>query len=262
LDRRTALIIVAVVAVAGVLVASIGWAYVNDEDGEFTFEDWLSLFNVFGDSDGDGDNNDNNGDDGEPPDDYDPEDTDLPSDIDIFVDPSVIDMGDWVLGQLTGDGHDYSITTKVVHKGSGQSQSIGGWVDSDGQYELPKQINTPGYWEFQTTAQNGIKSNVAYLTVRGILVNLEAEHYSKTFRDSLELRAFTHYAGEYVLFVAHDPATSSSTPLGTSRANSGGYATLSYNFDSFANGNYEIDAIVGSDSATSWSGTAWLEIGR
>jgi len=258
LDRRTALIIVAVVAAVSVVAVSVAWLYFSSQDEEFSFSDLLNIFNPE-------DNDDSEDlldlDDEEIPD-RDDEDCRLPSAISIFVNPSVVDMGDWILGTASTDGYNFAITTKVAHKGSGQSQSVAGWVDSDGRYELAQPVNLPGYWEFQTTAENGVKSNVAYLTVRGIQVNLEASHYSKTFRDSLELRALTHYAGADVLFVAINHDTGTSTPLGTARANSGGYATLSYNFDSFANGNYDIDAIVGSDSATSWSATAWLEIGR
>ena len=259
MDKKIIAIIVVVALVSVFLIGSFAYAYVNDEDDEFTFpDDWLNLFRI-DDDDGDGDDDDDDDDD----DGNDGDSDDGPTDIDIFVDPATINMGGWVIGQLTSSGGDgeYDITTKVVHTGSGQALSVHGHVEG-GRYSLPKQINIPGYWQFQTTAENGVKSNTATLTVRGIQVNLEKYTYDKSEMDSLTINAFTHYADEDLLFVAHFPAGPWDVILGTETSNSGGYASIDFDFDGENNGDYEIDVIVGggSDSADAWGGTEWVHV--
>ncbi|MCW4015066.1 MAG: hypothetical protein NWF06_01730 [Candidatus Bathyarchaeota archaeon] len=261
-DKKTALIIVAVVAVSCVVVATA--LFVFPDEANDLVSSIFSMFDFSGDSSGDGEGSSTviiiEGDDDA---DYEPEDKVFPTDIDIAVSPSSVSMGGWVTGLLSSDGRDYRIYTEVTHRGAGLSETLSGIVaDDDGTYELSRQMYLPGLWKFQTTAENGVVSNFAYLTVRGVQVDLEADHFSKTFRDSLELRVFCHYAGASVLFIANDPDASLSYSLGTATVNSGGYATLSYNFDSLGNGDYEIDAVVAGDSASAWSATAWLTVGR
>jgi hypothetical protein len=44
--------------------------------------------------------------------------------------------------------------------------------------------------------------------------------------------------------------------------NAGGYGEVNPGFDWRANGDWELDAIIGGDSAMAWGGTYWISVGR
>ena len=191
-----------------------------------------------------------------------PETSSQPTSMTAFVSPNPLRLGGWVVGTVSSNGYNVPISISAKHKGQASTQTIPAFLGGDGKYELAQQMNTAGYWEFQATAENGVKSNVATLTVEGINIVPEYDHYSKTFRDSLKMEVFSHYKGETMSVVAHNHAGGYSVPIASVSINIGGYGSISPNLDSLSNGDYELDVIFGSDSATAWGGTSWISVGR
>jgi len=192
-----------------------------------------------------------------------PENSKDPTSIMATVNPNPVWIGGAVLGEVVSNGYNTGITIKAVHVGLGTAQSIPAWLGTDGKFSFgPQQMNTPGYWQFQVTSDNGIKSNVVSLTVRGTSTVADKEFYSRLIDDSITIQCFSEHKGQTVLFTAVDHELGAETPLGSATINSGGYASITVNLDSLAIKHYELDAVVGSDRASYYGHTAWVQMGR
>lgn len=210
------------------------------------------------------DSGDGDGDDWTPPDWSPPEAPDNwrePTSLFVDVSPNPMTMGGWLIGTVVSNGYNHEITVTVRHKGSGEGIIINAWVGTDGKFEHAQQMNTPGYWEF--TVEGGSAAPVtAELTVEGILIVPESEHYSKTFRDSLQLEVYTHLRNSNAAIVGHYPSGSYSRPITNTAINAGGYGTVAPGLDHLANGSWELDVVIYSETADDYDGTAWITIGR
>jgi hypothetical protein len=61
---------------------------------------------------------------------------------------------------------------------------------------------------------------------------------------------------------ANDPVHAVSIPLTNTVINAGGYGEVQVDFSGFAYGDYEIDALINGETATSYGGTYWVTVGR
>jgi hypothetical protein len=197
--------------------------------------------------------------------DYEPpppaENSRAPTDISVFVTPNEIDMGDWIIGTVTSNGYNWPLSVTVTHTGSGQSGELAGWLGANGQFEIYQAVNVPGVYEVTATS-NGVTDGPITFVVRGILVDCDGGFYSKTMSDSKLIRVYTHHTHQNAGIVGHYPAGSYSRAITNTVINAGGYGEVAPNLDGLANGDWELDAIIGSDSATAWGATYWVRVGR
>ena len=199
---------------------------------------------------------------GPPPDWGDPPaNSQAPTGLTILVNPATVDMGDWISGTVSSNGYNWPLEVTVTHTGSGESGTISGWLGADGIFEIWNEINVPGVYEVTATS-NGATDGPITFVVRGILVECDGGFYSKTMADSKRIGVYSHHTNQNVAVVGHYPAGSYSRVIDNSRINAGGYAEVNPNLDGLANGDWELDAIIGGDSATAWTGTYWVRVGR
>jgi hypothetical protein len=184
-----------------------------------------------------------------------------PTGITATVSPSTIDMGDWLIGTVTSNGYNWPLSVTVTHTGSGVSGELAGWLGPDGQFEIYQSVEVPGVYEVTATA-NGITDGPITFVVRGILVDCDGGFYSKTLSDSKRIGVYSHHTNQNAGIVGHYPAHSISRPITNTVINAGGYGEVAPNLDSLNNGDWELDAIIGGDSATAWEGTYWVRVGR
>lgn len=184
-----------------------------------------------------------------------------PTSLTINVAPNPVYLGNAVYGTCTSNGYNVGLDIEAKYLGTSEIVHVAGWLGTDGQFNTMQQMNTCGIWEFQATSDNGIKSNKVSLTVQGMSTGSSLEHYSKTFADEITFSVYTHHTRQSVTFVADNGVTN--TFLGSSTVNSGGYAEITVNLDSLlANGDYKIDAVIGSDRADYYGKCAWISVGR
>jgi len=165
------------------------------------------------------------------------------------------------LDEVSSNGYNYPLTIYAKHKGSGQIQQLAALLGPDGKYTIAQQITVPGHWEFWAVA-GSVTSNTIQLTVEGVKVVGESNHYSKTLRTSMTLQIYSHLTGNAAI-ILNDPAHSTSYPLTNTYVNTGGYGEISITLNGYANGDYEIDAIINGVKASSYTyGSYWVNIGR
>jgi hypothetical protein len=191
----------------------------------------------------------------------------LPTALFINVNPAVIDVGDYAWGTLTSDGYNFAITTKAVHRGDDVASSIPGFAGADGRYEYVQEMNTPGFWEFQTTSENGVKSNVAYLEVQGMKI---LERNGKAFASrSIGDTTFvfqvmcSHVRQDVVVAMTKDDV--SYTALGTVRTDAYGYGELTVAMPMTILGDWRVDVMTGdaSDNSNLYVNCSWwVTLGR
>ena len=80
--------------------------------------------------------------------------------------------------------------------------------------------------------------------------------------DSKLIRVYSHHTHQNAGIVGHYPAGSYSRAITNTVINAGGYGEVAPSLDHLANGDWELDAIIGGDSATAWEGTYWVRVGR
>jgi len=177
-----------------------------------------------------------------------------PSSLTAFVSPNPMTMGGWIQGTVSSDGYNWPITIYATHKGEGATQSWAGLLAENGIYQLTQQLSTPGIWSFVVKTAEGLESNTVTLTCQGILIVPEFDHYSKTFRDSISFKIYSHMERQSAQILANFPAGSYTIPVTNIMIASGGFATFSTSLDSFANGDYQWDVIIGSASAIGYGG--------
>jgi len=186
-----------------------------------------------------------------------------PTSLTIVLSPNPMNMKGIIYGQCISNGYNYNVELYAKHKGSGETVHISGWLGEDGKFTHTQQINTAGYWEFWAEVDSGsVKSNVAPLTVQGILVVMDG-HVSKSLAPVKVIKVYSSYTGNCQL-VAYDHEHSMSIPMTNTVVNAGGYGDVSFDFSPavWASGTYEIDAIIGGVKAQSWGGSAWTTVGR
>ena len=184
-----------------------------------------------------------------------------PTALNVFVTPNNVDMGDWIEGSVTSNGYNWPLRIVVTHTGTGETGEIAGWLGDDGQFYHWQEINIPGVYE-ATAYTNGLSSATITFVVQGIIVVPERGHYSKTMSDDIQISVYTHHTRQNAGVVGHYPAGSISRDIGPAYINDGGYGTISPNLDAFNTGDWELDAIIGGDSAMAWGGTYWISVGR
>lgn len=190
-----------------------------------------------------------------------PENFREPTALTVFVTPNTVDMGDWIEGSVTSNGYNWPLRIVVTHTGTGESGEIAGWLGPDGQFYHWQEINIPGVYE-ATAYANGVSSATITFVVRGIIVVPERGHYSKTISDSIQIGVYTHHTRQNAGIIGHYPAGSISRAIETVYINAGGYGSASPNLDSYNNGDWELDAVIGGDTAMAWGGTYWISVGR
>jgi len=184
-----------------------------------------------------------------------------PTALTVFISPNPVDMGSWIEGSVTSNGYNWPLRIVLTHRGSGESGEIAGFLGADGQFIHWSEFNIPGVWDV-TAYADGVSSATATFVCRGILVIPERSHYSKTMSDSMPIGVYSHHTNQNAGIVGHYPAGSYSRAITNTMINAGGYGEVAPNLDSLANGDWELDAIIGSDSATAWTGTYWITVGR
>lgn len=184
-----------------------------------------------------------------------------PTSLTIVLSPNPMNMKGMIYGQCISNGYNYNVELYARHKGSGETVHISGWLGEDGKFTHTQQINTAGYWEFWAETDSGaVTSNIAPLTVRGILVVTDG-HVSLSLDPIKIIRVYSSYTGN-CLIVAHDHEVGASIPMTNTVVNSGGYGDVSFDYSGWTRKTYEIDAIIGGTSAQAWGGSAWTTVGR
>ena len=188
-----------------------------------------------------------------------------PTSFRVAMEPDNFQMGHVFAARVYSDGKDYPITLHAKHRGQGQEVVFVGRLDMDGEWpsDAPyvDTLDLPGYWEFWVTADNGVSSDITYITVYGVAVVIQDDHYSKSLEDSCLIQVFSHLTGNCGI-IALDHEASISIPVTNAVINSGGYGEVAPSLDFLASKTYEIDAIIGGEKATDYGGTAWVEVGR
>jgi len=187
------------------------------------------------------------------------EDKKAPTSMTAFVSPNPVTMGDWIKGTVTSDGYNYPITIHALHIGENAKQSFAGVLDDQGKYELINQLNTPGYWQFWVETDVGVKSNKVQLTCQGIKIVGDKTVYDKSQDDQITFKVYSHYTGDAQV-VAEDPNQAVSIPVTTVTINSGGYATFTVNLDSWSDGDYRFNVLIGGEKATDYGGEFWVKV--
>lgn len=190
-----------------------------------------------------------------------PENSRAPTGLTVDVSPNTVDMGDWIIGTVTSNGYNWPLQIKVTHKGSGQSMTISGFLGADGKFELVEDVDIPGVYEVTAYTDTESSTPITFV-VRGIRVVAERGHYSKTLSDSMLIGVYSHHTHQNAGIVGHYPSGSYSQAISNTVINAGGYGEVAPNLDGLANGDWELDALIGSDSAMAWSGTYWIDVGR
>lgn len=243
------------ILIVGIIVVAFaqGWLSIPDLGLNFNIQ-----FPGQEQNTGDGDGDD--GGDGQP---YTPPSSSrAPTSLACFLSPNPGWMGGAFYGTVSSNGQNYPIEITVKHKGSGDTQTIPATLGADGKYELITQINTPGHWQAWASADGGaVKSNVVEFTVQGLLIVPEANHYSKTFRDSMVFRVYGSWTGNAQI-IAYDHDAAISIPVTSTVINSGGYGDFSVGLDSWGNGDYEFDVLIAGQKATDYGGSGWVTVGR
>lgn len=199
-----------------------------------------------------------------PPDDDPPENKRLPTSMWLSANPDDLWHGQWFYGSISTNGYNFAISIKASHLGSGETQTIPGFVGPDGMWtSTPQQMKTPGYWTFVATAENGVVSNIGTLTVRGVTTTVNPTHYSRTFAPTLTVEVYTTARSESVLVFANYPAGGWSKTITTQNTNYNGYLTFTFKPDTlgWVTGDYELDATVNGLTASGYD-AAWFSIGR
>lgn len=262
LNQTELVIIIAIVALGALALGSRYRQTVDGEEGGgglFGLPDLiLNIIIPEGDGAGEGDGD---GGDGAPPPPA-PENSRKPTGLTITLTTHEMDMGSWIRGTVSGDGYNYPIEVWAKHTGSGDTGNLYAFLGSDGKYTSEFQkMETPGVWELYAEA-DGIKSEPVTLVVRGIRVVCERGHYSKTLSDSILIGVYSHHTRQNAGIVGHYPEGAYSRSITNTVINSGGYGSVSPNLDGLANGDWEIDAVIGSDQARDYEATYWVSIGR
>lgn len=183
-----------------------------------------------------------------------------PTSLYAVVEPNPVAMKGRVLGTVTSDGYKSPIAIHAKHRGQGVEQAFGGLLDDNGRFLLTQTISLPGYWNFWVTSGT-VSSNTVSLTVQGIATSVDRDHVSKSLSPTCIVSVFSNYAGNVAVF-ANDPAHGVSIPLTNTVVNSGGYGSVQVDFSTFAQGSYEIDALINGETASTYGGTCWVTVGR
>lgn len=240
-------------------------AVADGEGGGFLsglFEGVINIFITVPDT-GD-DEADDDGDDFTPPPSPPPSDITVPTSLSCSVIYPTLTMGQYQLGTVTSNGRNYPVTIYVGHRGTGLMIEIAGFLNDHGMWTSPPQkMGTPGYYEAWVETDTGVASPHIFFVVEGIKVLGESEHYSKTFKDSFLIEVVSHYKNTNVQIIGNYPAGDYSQPITSTTLNNLGYGSVAPSFDSLANGDWELDALIGSDRAALYEyGTWWVDIGR
>lgn len=187
-------------------------------------------------------------------------DVTAPTSLFVVVEPNPMNMGAWVGCSVTSNGRNSPFDLHIKNVGSGQEQSVGGFLDEDGQFYHGQTFSIPGYWDVWATT-GSVTSNKPRLQVQGALVVAERTHVSKTVDDTLVCQLFCHSSGNTQVFL-NDPAHSASIPMTNAVINSGGYGDIELDFGSIANGDYTISFVVNGVTADSYGGVAAVTVGR
>ncbi len=185
-----------------------------------------------------------------------------PTTIFVTANPDNIPYGNWFYGAVTSDGYSYSISILATHLGSGETETIPGFVAPDGTYESsPMQMNTPGFWTFVVTSENGVVSNTATLRVRGITTNVSPTYYSQSLGSHLSMEVFSDLPRQNAVIFANYPASGVSKPITTLQTNDYGYIFFNYEPDGmfWPRGDYELSCDIGGVGPDD---TSWFRIGR
>jgi len=205
----------------------------------------------------------------QPPPDYQPPDYQpaenslVPTSLSVQVSPNPANMGGAVYGTVTSNGYNYPITVYARNLGAEEwtnqgTQSFGAFLGADGKYTHLQQVNIPGYWEFWATTSS-VTSKKASLTVLGILVS--GSRTSVSSGDAyVTFTIFSNFKNTPVSLVAYDPVTYVSIPLQNVNTDDTGSVAVGYNFNAFAVGSYEIDAIIAGQKASTYGGSTWLTV--
>lgn len=187
-----------------------------------------------------------------------------PTSITAMVSPNPMRMCGWVYGDAITDGYSYSpIYLYAKHLGSGETTKITGTIGPDGKCSINTQLNTPGYWEFWAEC-NGVKSNVAQLTVQGIKVDINKESYWKDRDSSLDIKVYSHYIGTFRIYASRD-GWATETYILTGSVKTGGYSGVykTGDLDSMcpwspkSTYNWEFTARISGDDARNWNSGTW-----
>lgn len=190
-----------------------------------------------------------------------PENARKPTVLNAFVSPNPCTMGWWVDGTVTSNGYNYPIKIIANHLTTGTSQTLTGFLGPDGQFALTQQLNTPGYWTFQAMTEDGsVTSNLVELTCVGVKVDPSKEFYSRLIDDSITFTITSYIKNANGVLTAKSGAGTKT--VGNFRTDSHGLATLTANLDSYNTVDWEFDATVGGQSASTYKGTCWVRVSR
>jgi hypothetical protein len=187
-------------------------------------------------------------------------DSRAPSSLYAVVEPNPITMKQRVLGAVTSDGYKYPITVHAKHKGIGTEQTFGGLLDTSGRFIITQTIDLPGTWEFWVTS-NTVKSNVVSVTVQGVATTSNRVTVSRSIDPTCIISVWSSSHGNAQV-VANDPAHAVSIPLTNAVVNAGGYGSVQIDLGGLTLGTYEIDAVIGGETASSYGGACTVTLGR
>ena len=169
-------------------------------------------------------------------------------------------MGSFVAGSVTSNGYNYPVTVYVKHVGSGEQISEGGLLAANGRFYAGSNIQTPGVYEVWASS-SGVTSNKVTLSVHGcrVVCDLSVVPFSPGAHP-VNVKIYGDKNSAVVAMV-NDPAHAISYPFPVSvSTNAGGYVATSYDFAGKAKGNYEVDAIINGNKASSFSASWWVEV--
>lgn len=191
----------------------------------------------------------------------------LPSSLMASVSPLVINMNGYADGTVTSNGRNFAINTVATFITGSQSTDVAGFVDDDGMWDLWQQINSPGFWQFQTTSENGVKSNIVYLEVKGMMIRANKEGISRLMSKTHDV-VFTVYSNHRSsnininMYLGGD--LSKPILLGTGRTNRDGFYQTTITVPTTTLGNFMVDVDMGrTDAAHLYTyGNCWINIMR
>ena len=186
----------------------------------------------------------------------------IPSELTIFLNPTTIDAGDGVLGELVSNGYNSEVRIFVKHLGTGEVVDFETWLGADGKFSHAQLMEVAGRWEFWATANEGaVESNHAILVVRGFQI-VQSGHYSGSLSPPYPVQIFSHLSGHADLY-AIDHGAGVWTPLSPRiTVNTGGFGQEDLDLSMLGAGDYEFESILGGVTASSWGGTSWVTVGR
>lgn len=190
----------------------------------------------------------------------------LPTSLSASISPLVIDMNGYAGGTVTSNGRNFAISTTATFITGSQTTEVAGFVDDDGMWDLWQQINSAGFWQFQTISENGIKSNIVYLEVRGMMIRADKTTISR-LRGNNDV-VFTvysnHRSSNININMCKGGDLSLCTSIGTGRTNRDGFyqATIAVPMTTISNFMFDVD-MGRTDAAHLYTyGNCWVNIMR